>query len=101
MHRRIGYTERTLIHRWIQEKIGIREIARRLQKAWAGTQHGVPGDKEEFWRAGLPPETGAVEGGRACATSWGEASHRGDRTRHRGKAFRRVDAGSDMRESGH
>lgn len=33
MHRRIGYTERTLIHRWIQEKIGIREIARRLGRA--------------------------------------------------------------------
>lgn len=33
MHRRIGYTERTLIHRWIQEEFGIREIARRLGRA--------------------------------------------------------------------
>ena len=33
MHSRIGYTERTLIHRWIQAKIGIREIARRLGRS--------------------------------------------------------------------
>ena len=33
MNSRIGYIERTLIHRWIQEKFGIREIARRLGRS--------------------------------------------------------------------
>ena len=33
MSSRIGYTERTLIYRWIQEEFGIREIARRLGRS--------------------------------------------------------------------
>lgn len=33
MNSRIGYIERTLIRRWIQEKFGIREIARRLGRS--------------------------------------------------------------------
>ena len=33
MNCRLSPTERTLIHRWIQEEFGIREIARRLGRS--------------------------------------------------------------------